>query len=229
MSFPKRAMVMVALALTVAGGAWAQHGGRGGMGRGPQAPTPTLQNPVVGSGAEYQMNMKGKDMDVAYAIVGKEDVNGNPGVWLETRMQSAELGGEMVTKMLMVTSGPEAGMKRMITQAPGQPPMEMGGFMMNMMKPHETQQSGGGKPDYGELVGTESVTVPAGTFVCQHFRKQEKSGQVDYWVATQVASFGWVKMTGPDVTLVLKRILTNETSHIKGEPQKMQMPEMPHF
>jgi len=36
-------------------------------------------------------------------------------------------------------------------------------------------------------------------------------------------------MTGPDVTMVLKKILTNEASHIKGEPQKMQMPEMPHF
>lgn len=228
MSFSKRAMMVLALALTVAAGGWAQRGGRGGMGMGPQAPTPTLQNPVVGSGAEYHMNTKGKDMDVAYAIVGKEDVKGSPGIWLETRMQSAELGGEMVTKMLMVASGPEAGMKRMITQAPGRPPMEMGGFMMGMMKPHEAQQSSG-KPDMGELVGTESVTVPAGTFMCQHYRKQEKSGQVDYWVATQVASFSWVKMTTPDMTMVLKRILTDEASHIKGEPQKMQMPEMPHF
>jgi hypothetical protein len=36
-------------------------------------------------------------------------------------------------------------------------------------------------------------------------------------------------MTTPDMTMVLKRILTDEASHIKGEPQKMQMPEMPHF
>lgn len=228
MTFSKRAMMVLALALTVAAGAWAQQGGRGGMGMGPQAPMPTLQNPVVGSGAEYQMNAKGKDMDVAYAIVGKEDVNGSPGIWLETRIQSAEMGGETITKMLMVTSGPEPGMKRMIMQTPGQPPMDMSGFMMGMMgmmKPHETHPSGG-KPDMGELVGTESVTVPAGTFVCQHYRKQEKNGAVDYWIATQVASIGWVKMTTPDTTLVLKKILTNETSHIKGEPQKMQMP---HF
>jgi len=223
MSFSKRAMMVLALALTVAAGAWAQWGARG---KGPQAPTPSLQNPVVGSGAEYQMNAKGKDVDVAYAIVGKEDVKGSPGIWLESRIQSAELGGEMVTKMLMVASGPEPGMKRMITQTPGRPPMEMGGFLMGMMKPHEAQQSGG-KPDMGELVGTESVTVPAGTFVCQHYRKQEKSGAVDHWIATEVASIGWVKMTTPDTTLVLKKILTNETSHIKGEPQKM--PEMPHF
>jgi hypothetical protein len=34
------------------------------------------------------------------------------------------------------------------------------------------------------------------------------------------------KMTGPDMTMVLKKTLANETSHIKGEPQ--QMPGMPH-
>jgi hypothetical protein len=228
MSFRAKVMVMVAVALTVAAGAWAQHGGRGGMSRGPQPPLPGLQNPVVGSGAEYEMNAKGKEMEMAYAIVGKEDVNGSPGIWLETRMQSPELGGEMVTKMLMVTSGPEAGMKRMITQAPGHPPMEMGGFMMNMMKPREAQPSGG-KADLGELVGTETVTVPAGTYACQHYRKQEKNGAVDYWISTQVTPYAMVKLTSSDMTMVLKKILTNETSHIKGEPQKMQMPEIPHF
>jgi hypothetical protein len=187
---------------------------------------PGLSNPVVGSGAEYQMTAKGKDMDVAWAIIGKEDVNGNPGIWIETRMQSAEMGGEMVTKMLMVSEGPEAGMKRMIMQQPGQAPMEMSGMLMGMMKTGQPQPSSG-KVDYGELVGTESVTVPAGTFVCQHYRKQEKSGTVDYWVSDQVTPYAMAKMTGPDVTMVLKKTLTNETSHIKGEPQKM--PQMPHF
>ena len=191
---------------------------------------PGMSNPVVGSGAEYQMTTKGKDMDVAWAIVDKEDVNGNPGVWMETRMQSADLGGEMVTKMLMVTTGPEAGIKRMIMQQPGQSPIEMTGMMMGLMKGGQAPpSSSGGKADYGELVGTETITVPAGTFACQHYRKQEKSGTVDYWVSDQVTPYALAKMTGPDVTMVLKKTLTNESSHIKGEPQKMQMPEMPHF
>ena len=79
----------------------------------------------------------------------------------------------------------------------------------------------------GELVGTESVTVPAGTFTCQHYRKQEKNGPADMWISTQVTPYGMVKMTSADTTMVLKKILTNETSHIKGEPQKMQFPGMP--
>lgn len=225
----KRVVAVVVLTLMVAAGAWAQRGGPGGMGMtGPQPPMPGLQNPAIGSGAEYQMTAKGKDMDMAWAIVGKEDVSGSPAYWLEMRMQSAEMGGETVMKTLVVTAGPDQGVKRMIMQAPGRPPMEMTGMMMGMMKPKGGQQTGG-KEDFGELVGTESVTVPAGTFVCQHYRKPEKNGTIDYWVSTQITPYALAKLTGPDMTMVLKKTLSDETSHIKGEPQKMQMPEMPHF
>jgi hypothetical protein len=222
--------MFLVLALAVAASAWAQRGGRGGMGMMGSLPKmPGLSNPVVGSGAEYQMTTKGKDMDVAWAIVGKEDVSGNPGIWIETRMQSPDVGGEMVSKMLMVTTGPEAGMKRMIMQQPGQPPMEMTGMMMGLMKGGQAQpSSSGGKAEYGELVGTETITVPAGTYACQHYRKQEKSGPVDYWVSDQITPYAMAKMTGPDVTMVLKKTLTDETTHIKGEPQKFQLPQIPH-
>jgi len=195
---------------------------------GPQAPMLSLENPVMNSGAAYTMTVNGKNMDISYAIVGKEDVKGESGTWVETRMQSAELGGESVTKMLMVTSGSEPGMKRMITQLPGKDPMEMSGMMMGMMKSHQPQQTSE-KPDRGELIGTESVTVPAGTFSCQHYRKQDKNGPADYWIASQVATFGIVKMTTGQMTMVLNKVLTNENTHITGEPKKMPGFEMPHF
>jgi len=227
MSLRKRTSVLFVLILAVSLSAWAQKGGRGGMGMMGSLPQmPGLSNPTVGSGAEYQATAKGKDMDIAWAIVGKEDVSGSPGVWMETRMQSPELGGEMVTKMLIVTTGSDAGMKRMIMQQPGRPPMEMTGMMMNLMKGAQPKTTTG-KPDFGELVGTETITVPAGSFVCQHYRKQDSNGTMDYWVSDQVTPYAMAKMTGPDMTMVLKKTLTNETSHIKGEPQKMQFPGMP--
>ena len=110
--------------------------------------------------------------------------------------------------------------------------MEMSGMMMSMMQQHQphptTSPAGGsGKGDMGELVGTESLTVPAGTFSCQHYRKQEQNGPVDMWISTEVTPYALVKLTGADVSMVLKKTLTNETSHIKGEPQKMQFPGMP--
>jgi hypothetical protein len=232
MNYTKRALIILTVVLGVSGGLWAQRGGRGGgMGMGMPA-MPGLQNPTVGSGSEYLMTSKGKEMDIATVALGKEDVDGSTGFWMESRMTSAELGGEMVTKILVVTTGTETGIKRMIMQQPGKPPMEMSGMMMSMMQqhqPHPTTPSGGDKSGMGELVGTESVTVPAGTFTCQHYRKQDPKGTVDMWVSTQVTPYGMVKMTGPDMSMELKKVLSNETSHINGEPQKMQMPEMPHF
>ena len=233
MRLVKRAVMMSVLALAVTGGLWAQRPGGGGMGGmfGNMPSMPGLQNPTVGSGAEYLITTKGKQMDVATVTLGKEDVDGAPGYWMEVRMTNAEMGGEMVMKSLTVTTGAQAGVKRMIMQTPGRPPIEMSGMMMSMMQKHPpaTNSSGGtgGKGDMGELVGTESVTVPAGTFSCQHYRKQEQNGPVDMWVSTEVSPYAMVKMTGTDMSMELKKTLTNETSHIKGEPQKFQFPGMP--
>jgi hypothetical protein len=81
----------------------------------------------------------------------------------------------------------------------------------------------------GELVGTESVTVPAGTFTCQHYRSQGNNGTSDVWFSTDITPTGMVKMTSQDTTQVLKKVLTHETSHIKGEPQKFPgMSQFPH-
>jgi len=226
----KRVVMVVVAALAVTVGVWAQRPpGRGGMGGmfGNMPSMPGLQNPTVGSGAEYLVTTKGKEMDVATVALGKEDVNGGPGYWMEMRMTSPELGGEMVMKTLTVVSSTESGVKRMIMQRPGQPPMEMSGMMMSMMQQHQPQPTTptGGKGGRGELVGTESVTVPAGTFSCQHYRSQENGGPVDVWVSMQVTPYGMVKMTSADSSMVLKKVLTNETSHIHGEPQ--QMPAIP--
>src|SRR5208283_3304358 len=175
MRLSKRAVMMLVVALTVTSGLWAQHPRGGGM-FGSMPSMPGLTNPTVGSGAEYLMTTKGKEMDVASVALGKETVDGDTGYWMETRVTGAEMGGEMVMKMLTVTTGSQVGVKRMIMQQPGQPPMEMSGMMMSMFKQHQPTPttppsggagSGGGK---GELVGVESVTVPAGTFSCQHYR-----------------------------------------------------------
>ena len=231
----KRTVMMLVVALAVTGGLWAQrpsHGGMGGM-FGNMPSLPGLTNPTVGSGSEYLITAKGKESDVAMVALGKEDVDGAAGYWMEMRMTSAELGGEMVMKTLTVTTGTETGVKRMIMQQPGKPPMEMDGMLMSMMQQHQphptTPNAGGGNGGRGELVGTESVTVPAGTFTCQHYRNQGTNGTTDMWISTDVTPYAMVKMTSADTTMVLKKVLTNETSHVKGEPQKMQMPQMPHF
>ena len=50
-------------------------------------------------------------------------------------------------------------------------------------------------------VGSESVTVPAGTFSCDHWAKDDGSG--DIWVSSQVAPMGMVKSVDKNDTTVL--------------------------
>ena len=231
MRFAKRTLTVLGLALAATGVLWAQRpGGGGGMNPFAGVPSFGLQNPTIGSGSEYQLTTQGKDMDLAIVALGKENVDGQTGYWMEMRMTNPALGGEVVMKTLVVSSATESGIKRMIMQSPGRPPMEMPSMMMTMMQQHQpppVTKAGGGKEGMGELVGEESIAVPAGTFTCQHYRRQDTRGTVDLWISTQVTPWAMVKMTSADATMVLKKVLTNETTHINGEPQKIQIPGMP--
>lgn len=218
MQFLRRlAVVLVACSGLVAAG-WAQFGGMGkGMGQTPQIPG--VFKPVVGTGAQYQVTQKGKNMSWAVAVVGKEAVEGNEGYWIEMRMEGGEEGG-MIMKSLTVTHDGQPEVKRMIMQTPGEPPMEFPiGMMMGMMGKRQKQAAN--EEALGEKIGTETVTVPAGTFTCDHYRSKQANEPADLWISAKVPPYGLIKMTSPSSTMVLEKVLSNETSKIKGEPQKM--------
>jgi len=216
--------------LGLSAAAWAQMG-RMGMGMRPPN-IPGEFKPVVGSGAQYKMSGKQGDMDWAYAVVGKESVDGAEGYWMEMRLLGGK-GAGAIMKQLMVISGSQPGIKRMIMQMPPRPPMElpigMMGMMGGMARNAPESHAGGGPHELGEVVGTETITVPAGTFETQHYRRQDGTGTSDVWVSTKVSPYGLVKMTSPEMSMELEKVLSNETSQIKGEPQKMGMgmPGMP--
>jgi hypothetical protein len=221
----KRLMAALVLCVGFAGAAWAQMG----MGmRPPQIPGEF--KPVVGSGAQYSMTMKNGKMDMAVAIVGKETVDGADGYWSETRILSGQ-GAGTIMKQLMVLSGGQPGIKRMIVQPAGRGPMEfpmgMMGAMGGGMGGRPAKSEGGTPQGKGEMLGSESVTVPAGTFDCEHYRSQSEHGNADVWFTTKVSPYGLVKMTSEDTSMVLEKVLTNEKSQITGEPQKMNFPGMP--
>ena len=172
-------------------------------------------HPVVGTGAQYEVNIKGEKSVWTYSVVGKESVQGQDAYWLEMRMEGGTANG-MVMKQLLVTSAGKPEIKRMIMQTPGQAPMEMPMTMMSMMKGKNKETSEG----MGEKVGTEPVIVPAGTHLCAHYRKSGPKAS-EHWISSSVPPYGLVKMTSGDVSMVLVKTLTNESSHIDGEPQKM--------
>jgi hypothetical protein len=155
-------------------------------------------SPVVGTGAAYEIQNKDQKQTMEMTIVGKETVSGKDAYWLEYGMADPRSGGTMYMKMLMAESQNGVVTERMIMQIPGQPqPMEMS---MQMQAGSMKKDQQADIRQKAERVGTETITIPAGTFSCEHYRVREGSG--DVWYSPKVSPWGLVKFTGKDSTLV---------------------------
>ena len=109
----------------------------------------------------------------------------------------------------------------LVMQMEGQPPMKMSGDMLNMMRSRMPRNQNTLAPDACNRmtkVGTESVTVPAGTFSTTHYRDTQSN--TDVWVDPAVP-FGMVKVVSGARTVVLKEKGTGARSAITGTPQEM--------
>jgi hypothetical protein len=182
------------------------------MGRGPSMPGGLL-NPTVGASSEYETTEEdGKKVSIEFAVVGKEPVNGKDGFWLE--MSTGGSRGEMVTKTLIVPAGASTAPSRVIVQMGGGPAMEMPTQML--------QRMGSAQPtadirSSADLVGSESVTTPAGTFSCDHYRMKDGSG--DTWVSSKVAPLGVVKHQGKGSSMILTKVTSDAKDKITGPVQ----------
>jgi hypothetical protein len=205
------ASCLLTLAFAAIAGAQGGPGGAMGgmMGRGPQPRG--LFNPIVGSGAQYEVQPNGKDkMTIEIDVVGKESANGKDGYWFETAFNSPM--GEMMMKMLMVSDGANATVEKMIMQMAGQPPMEMPAQMGRMGEQKQTIDI----RDKAENLGSESVTTPAGTFTADHYRMKDGSG--DFWLSEKVSPYGLIKGQGKDFNMVLTKVVTDAKDKITGTP-----------
>jgi hypothetical protein len=173
-------------------------------------------NPVVGSGASYEMvKTNGEKIPFDMAVVDK-DASG--GYWIEYSMQNPKLNGPVYMKNLMVHQSDDIIIQRSIMQMPGRPPMDMSS-MMSM----KAMQSPKEKADFranAQNMGTESVTTPAGTFSCEHWRNA-KDG-TDVWLSDKIVPWRLVKMSGANNTLTLVKIISDAKTHITGTPVSME-------
>lgn len=201
----------VALSLLFAAGAASAQ-----MGMGMRAGPPQIRgvwSPVVGQGAVYQVTGEaGKKMEIEITVLGKEPVDGKDGYWLQMAMSNSEMNGQMVMKHLFVLDGQETRPVKTIMQLPGRPPMEMPAQMMHR---EHSSQSADIRTDAQDL-GSESVTVPAGTFTCEHYRAKDGS---ESWLAKDVPPWGLVKHQGKDSTMVLVKVISEAKDKIVGTPQ----------
>jgi hypothetical protein len=171
-------------------------------------------HPVVGQGAEYETTSKRGSADktskMDMGIVGKESVNGKDAYWMQVILE-VDKGQTMVSKMLMNPGDFQS--TRVITQMPGRPAMEM---PLNMTAANREKMESS-IVDW-HSVGTETVTVPAGTFSCEHWKNDSTGGEV--WTSDKVTPFGLVKETTKDHTMILTKVLGEYPDRITGPVQK---------
>lgn len=108
------------------------------------------------------------------------------------------------------------------------PPAQAGASNVPLPAPTATRTRRGGMGGRTlAKVGTESVTVPAGTFECDHYTYAHR----DFWISSKLSQFGYhgfhglVKRSSPSGdTIVLQKVFEHETSQIKGKVMVIKVP-----
>jgi hypothetical protein len=177
-------------------------------------------NPVVGKGAQYlnttTSSTAKKSSTMEMSIVGKESFQGKEGFWMEFVMTD-EKNQAFVGKALFTTA--DFQFHRMIMQMPGQGAIEMA-FNPTAAHREKTEES----LNEWHSVGTESVTVPAGTFSCEHWRNDKSNS--DIWTSDKITPVGMVKEVTPNASMVLTKVITDAQDRITGPVRQFDMQQM---
>lgn len=167
--------------------------------------------PAAGSWVEYRT----AEGTMRLAYLAKETA----GERIELAMTGRR--GPMVMQMVVPSYPYEmTDIKEMVMQQEGQPPMRMPEQMLGMMRgrmPNASQMTETSCARMTE-VGSERITVPAGTFQTTHYR--DSTGGTDVWVAANVP-FGMVKVISGERTVELMGSGTGAITRITGTPQEM--------
>jgi hypothetical protein len=169
-------------------------------------------HPVVGQGAAYDTTDKdGKKSHMEMYVVDKEMVGTEQAYWMEVG-HSADASGNLAYGKMLVTPT-DFKFHKMVFVMPGQTqPMEMD----MEAKQHQTEMEK--EVEKWHSVGTETITVPAGTFSCEHWTNDEGKG--DVWASPKVGPMGLVKSVENGRTMVLTKLITDAKTKITGTPVK---------
>jgi len=181
-----------------------------------------FKTPAAGSWAEWQGMGLGDSGTHRIAVIDDEQRNGK--TYHRIEMTSSRSPGAM--QMVVPGWPPEMqNVDEMVVQRPGQPPMKMSGEMLNTMK-NAMPATKDPMTDFAKqchrmkMLGTESVTVPAGTFKTTHMRDDSTASDV-WW--TPDVPFGMVKFVGKDISTQLVGTGKDAKTVIVGTPTEMPM------
>jgi hypothetical protein len=171
----------------------------------------SLIRPVVGNGGVYETTSSEQPgapkSTMEFLVVGKETADGKDAFWFEIGHQMKGVDGLVYSKVLI--SIDDFQIHRSIIQIPGRPAMEMKANPAARTNQHMEEQM-----NQWSQVGTETITVPAGTFSCQHWKKSD--GKEEIWASDRISPFSLVKEVRPNSTQVLVKAVSGAKDHITG-------------
>jgi hypothetical protein len=179
----------------------------------------TISKAKNGQWAEYTMSMKGQAQTIKmrYALVERGDKT----IGLEVDSQTPM--GPVIMHMQYSATGSEAwSMAKAAVQV---------GEQKKFMTAEEMKSGDIKKADTpGKLVGTETVTVPAGKFEAKHYTRkavmpgQPGEQQIDVWMSDKAPPTGLVKMTAANG---VEAVLSSTGNDAKAKISLEAKPEAP--
>jgi hypothetical protein len=142
-----------------------------------------LQKVPVGSWADYKVSVGSLAFTSRWALVAR-DAKSNT---VEMTTTGKAIAKPIILRVVLPadpTSG-EKLPKPMVVQLGDEAPM---------LVPKDMPAPRFQRPDSASLVGSEEITVAAGTFKTSHYREKTAAGTVDMWVSDAVDPIGVVKV-----------------------------------
>jgi hypothetical protein len=158
----------------------------------PGPPLPTgmdMRKAHVGDWSEYTITVTGMPpLKQRFALVARDAATNT--VEMISEGGSMGRGGKVAVKAVLAADpGKRDRIKQLVMQLGDNDPMEL-------------RQEGAQKDQFApldprKLVGSERLTVAAGTFATKHYRDKKASGDtVDTWVSDEAPPFGLIKLQG---------------------------------
>jgi hypothetical protein len=182
---------------------------------------------AVGQWASFNLTGGRSEGTMRFAVVGSERAADTTLYWFEMSFTSVrESGHNAVVQILVPGVGARAtSVHGMIMKVGGQPAMRFSAQMVRMMGDRLSSDNAAlemaRRCSSAQVVGWESVTVPAGTLRALHIKTADGD---DAWTSRDVP-FGLVKVHAKDGTeIILTGRGADAKSSITEQPQEFSLP-----
>ena len=153
-----------------------------------------IWNPVVGAGGSYEMqSADGKTRHLDIFIAGKERVGGKDAYWMEIAVEGGQRPGTTIRSKIWPSLTDPAVQSEPDNHSDSGPTAD--GIVRADDGRDASRANSATFAFWDRIVGSETITVPAGTFACEHWHSNNGS---DVWISPKVPPFGLVKSTNKE-------------------------------